>query len=332
MPQRERVDDRLKLQHLKFVMAVAQSGSMAKAAKHLAISQPVVSKVIADLEDMLGVRLFERSRQGVELTLYGRALLKRCIAIFDELKTSVDEIAFLADPAAGELRIGCTEPLFAGVVATVMERLWRRYPRIAFRVMQAEAVTLINRDLPERRIELAVIPLLKAPPRDDLEMTVLFDDHLRVVAGLKSRWARRRSIRWAELIGEPWYMPPLDSPVGPQLIDAFAVLGLPLPRIVMASVLSPQHIAHVLESGSLVGLIPESHLNFFYAGQLPVKRLPVEFPIAPFTTAIATLKNRTLSPVGQLFIACAREVTRTLAKRPRADPRSASDSSVGQAP
>jgi DNA-binding transcriptional LysR family regulator len=138
MPQNERIGDRLKLQHLKFVMAVAQWGSMAKAAKHLAISQPVVSKVIADLEDMLGVRLFERSRQGVDLTLYGRALLKRSVAVFDDLKASVDEIRFLADPAAGELRVGCTEPLFAGVVAEVMERLWRQYPRIAFRVVQAE--------------------------------------------------------------------------------------------------------------------------------------------------------------------------------------------------
>jgi DNA-binding transcriptional LysR family regulator len=62
------VGHRLKLQHLKVVMAVAEWGSIAKAAKHLAISQPVVSKVIADLEDVLGVRLFDRSSQGVEPT------------------------------------------------------------------------------------------------------------------------------------------------------------------------------------------------------------------------------------------------------------------------
>ena len=63
--------------------AVAEWRSMQRAAKNLAISQPVVSKTIADLEAVLGVRLFDRTPQGVEPTPYGRALLKRSIAIFD---------------------------------------------------------------------------------------------------------------------------------------------------------------------------------------------------------------------------------------------------------
>jgi DNA-binding transcriptional LysR family regulator len=80
------VGHRLKLQHLNVAMAIAQRGSMGKAAKQLAISQPVVSKVIADLEHLLGVRLFDRSPQGVVPTLYCRALLKRSVAIFDDVK------------------------------------------------------------------------------------------------------------------------------------------------------------------------------------------------------------------------------------------------------
>src|SRR5271163_10724 len=115
--QTDLIGQRIKLQHLKVVIAVAEWGSMAKAAKRLAISQPVVSKVIADLEDALGVRLFDRSSQGVEPTPYGRALLKRSITIFDDLRTSVDEIKFMADPSRGELRLGSTEPLLAGLGA-----------------------------------------------------------------------------------------------------------------------------------------------------------------------------------------------------------------------
>ena len=192
MMQTELVSHRLKLQHLKVVMAVAEWGSMARAAKHLAITQPVVSKVIADLEDMLGVRLFDRSPQGVEPTPYGRALLRRSIAIFDDLRTSVDEIKFMADPTAGELRIGSTEPLLAGLGAAVMERLWQQYPRIDFRVVQADSAMLLSRDLPERRIELAIVPLVRPSVSEDLEATILFRDHLRLVVGLKSRWAHRR--------------------------------------------------------------------------------------------------------------------------------------------
>ena len=71
---------------------VAQHGSMAKAAVQLGVSQPAVSEVIADLEHALGVRLLDRSPQGVEPTMYGNALLKRSIAVFDELKQSVRDI------------------------------------------------------------------------------------------------------------------------------------------------------------------------------------------------------------------------------------------------
>src|SRR3954452_12343300 len=127
----EQISRRLKLRHLNVLAAVAQWGSMAKAARHLSITQPVVSKAIAELEVMLGVRLLDRGPQGVEPTLYGRALLKRSVAIFDDLRTSVSEIEFLADPTAGELRIGAMEAISAGILPTLIDRLARQYPRIA---------------------------------------------------------------------------------------------------------------------------------------------------------------------------------------------------------
>src|SRR5712692_7660972 len=106
-----RIGRRIKLRDLHILLAVAECRSMAKAAEHLAISQPVVSKVIADLEHALGVRLLDRDRHGAEPTIYGAALLKRGTAAFDELKQGVKDIEFLADPTAGELRIGSTAPM-----------------------------------------------------------------------------------------------------------------------------------------------------------------------------------------------------------------------------
>src|SRR5262245_25751151 len=76
---------RLKLRELRVLLAVTQAGSMAKAAKQLAISQPAVSRAIADMEQTLGVPLFDRTAQGIEPTRYGRALLTRSVAVFDEL-------------------------------------------------------------------------------------------------------------------------------------------------------------------------------------------------------------------------------------------------------
>src|SRR6266700_2696591 len=100
----DRIGRRLRPRDLHIFLVVAEKGNMAKAAEQLAISRPVVSKTIAGLEHTLGVRLLDRTPHGVEPTLYGRALLKRCFAVFDELRQSVKEIEFLTDPNAGELR------------------------------------------------------------------------------------------------------------------------------------------------------------------------------------------------------------------------------------
>lgn len=320
--QTELIGRRLKLQHLTVAMAVAEWGTMAKAAKHLAISQPVVSKVIADLEALLGVRLFDRSPQGVEPTPYGRAWLKRSVALFDDLRTGVDEIKFMADPAAGELRFGSTEPLLAGLGAAVMERLWQQYPRIDFRVVQADSAMLINHDLPERRIELAVVPLLKAPTGDELEVTVLFQDQLRVVVGMTHHLARRNHVTLAELIEEPWCLAP--SAVGSVVADGFRAAGLAMPRIAVTTTTS-HLLFHLLESGRFVGHFGDGLLHF-YANRFALKRLPVTLPIQPFEVAIIKLKNRTISPVAQLFIDCAREVAKPLAQRQSRTSRSRSRS------
>jgi DNA-binding transcriptional LysR family regulator len=311
------IGQRLKLQHLKVVMAVVEQGSMQKAAKQLAISQPVVSKVIADLEEVLGVRLFDRSSQGVEPTLYGRALLKRSVAIFDDLKAGVEEIGFLADPTAGTLRIGSTEPLLAGLGFTVIERLCRKYPRIVFDVVQADSAMLLNRDLPERRIELAVVPLLTPSVGDDQEATILFQDRLRVVVGRQSPWARRRRVALADLLDEPWCV--ARSAIGARVSDVFPLSGLKRPRIAVTTT-TAHLLFQLLETGRFVGHFGEG-LLYFFASRFAVKKLPIDLPIAPFAVAIVTLKNRTISPVARLFIDCAKEVARPLAQPGRTNAR-----------
>src|SRR5215475_10190592 len=106
-----RIGRRLGLRDLHVFFTVVQRGSMAKAAQQLNVTQPAVSKAIGDLEHTLGVRLLDRRPQGVEPTIYGHALLKRGNAVFDELKQTIRDIEFLADPTIGEVRIGCSETL-----------------------------------------------------------------------------------------------------------------------------------------------------------------------------------------------------------------------------
>src|SRR5215467_11552356 len=129
-----RIGRRLGLRDLHVFFTVVQRGSMAKAAQQLNVTQPAVSKAIGDLEHTLGVRLLDRRPQGVEPTVFGRALLKRSNAAFDELKQSIRDIEFLADPTVGEVRFGSHEWVAAAILPPVMRRFSHQYPRVDLRM------------------------------------------------------------------------------------------------------------------------------------------------------------------------------------------------------
>src|SRR5258708_31717026 len=106
MQWNERIGRRLKLRDLHILIEVTQLGSMAKAAARLAISQPAVSKAIADIERTVGLRLLDRTPFGVEPTMYGVALVRRAAVIFDELKQGADELGFLAQARSSSSSCG----------------------------------------------------------------------------------------------------------------------------------------------------------------------------------------------------------------------------------
>src|SRR5262249_16202800 len=151
----------------------------------LAISQPVVSKALAELENTVGVRLFDRSNQGVEPTIYGRALLKQSAGVFDELRTGISQIEFLADPTAGELRIGTSEAIAAGLLSAIIIPLTQQFPGINPHVTQADTVTLQNRDLRGRNIDLIIGRVPRSGAADDTETEILFNERPFVAAGVQ---------------------------------------------------------------------------------------------------------------------------------------------------
>jgi DNA-binding transcriptional LysR family regulator len=306
----ERIGRRLKPRDLHIFMSVVEHGNMAKAAEHLSISRPVVSKTITDLEHILGVPLFDRTPQGVEPTAYGRALSARSIAVFDELRQSVKEIEFLADPTSGELRIGCTETLTAGLVATAIEQLSRDHPKLVFQMELADVATLHFRFLRERKCELIVSRALPGPGEPDMNAEPLFHEKFVVVVGPESKWLRRRRVALAELTDAPWILSSFEFLPGTPLFEAFT--GLKFQRaIIFSNSLSLR--TKLLADGRFVTLVPGSVLQFG-SKHLHFKRLPVELPRSPLPIVITTLKNRTLSPMAQLFIERIRELVKPLAR------------------
>jgi DNA-binding transcriptional LysR family regulator len=308
----DRIGRPIKLQDLHVLMAVVQTGSMNKAAVLLNTGQSAISRSVAELERTVGVRLLDRNPQGVEPTRYGRALLDGGAAVFDDLRQALKTIEFLADPTAGEVRIGSSALLAASFVSAVVERLSRRYPRITFHLVTGHVETLY-RELSERNVDFLIARRFGPLADERLDFEFLFDDSFVVAAGAHHPCARRRKIELAELVNEAWVLPPPGSVIASVVMEAFRARGLDYPRTTVVTESSEVRTS-LLATGRFVTIFPASALRFS-ARSLGVKTLPVELPMARLPNGIVLPKTRALSPVAQLFIDCAREVAKPMAKQ-----------------
>jgi DNA-binding transcriptional LysR family regulator len=248
----ERIGRRLKLRDLHILLTVAQCKSIARAADQLAISQPVVSKAVADLERMLEVRLIDRDRHGAEPTIYGEALLKRGLIAFDELRQGVKDIEFLVDPTVGRLRIGTSAGMDAGLIPSIVDRLSRKYPKMTFDVALLPN-TLLVQELRARNVDLVVGRWPRSLAEADVDMEILYDEPIFVVAHKTSVWARRRRIELAQIVNENWLLPWPGHLVSMLAAEAFRAKGLEMPRAVVTSGSLPMHFA-MLATGRFLGV------------------------------------------------------------------------------
>jgi DNA-binding transcriptional LysR family regulator len=306
----DRIGRRIRLRDLHIVLAVAESGSMAKASQKLAISHPVVSKTISDLEHTLGVKLFDRTSQGVEVTRYGAAMLKCGVNVFDEMRQGLKQIEFLTDPTSGELAVGCPEIMNAGIVPAISERLLQQHPGVQLRVIHADVALSQFSLLRERKVELLVGRLPDPFVEDDLTFEPLLQEPFVAVAGVNSQWARRRRVELADLMEESWVLPPYDSTPGGIISGIFAASGLKSPRPGIAT-LSIQLTTTLIATGKFVGVLPNSVARF-NSQRAGLKILPAKIPTTHYAIAILTLKNRAPGPLGKLFIEHARAVAKSL--------------------
>lgn len=318
MPKRiewdQQIGRRLRLRDLFVFLTVAEYGSMARAAAKLGVSTPSVSEVIADLEHAVDARLFDRSAKGVVTTPYGAALLGRARAAFDELHQGIRDIEFIGDAQAGELRIGCPESITAGFLLPILQRLTAHYPRVRYQVRQVQQPTVEYPELHDRKVDLVLArwgnDSQAANVASELDVEILFNDPFFLVVSDKSKWARRRKLDLADLVDEPFIIPPLDAWGGALVADAFRKRGLMPPNAVV-STLSISLRNELVASGQFITLLTSSVIRTF-GQRYALKVLPIALPKHRSPVGIVMLRNRTLGPVVQLFIQCARDVARSM--------------------
>jgi DNA-binding transcriptional LysR family regulator len=235
----DHIGRRLRLRDLRVFFAVVESGSLTKAAKRLRVSHPAVSQVIADLERVVGVQLFDRTTRGVEPTRYAHVLLARGRAAFDELRQGMRDVEFLADLTARELTVGYTLSIADTILPQIVERFSEKFPRVVIQANIVPTPSYKFSGLRDRTCDLIFTRIpMPIPDQDavkDLNVEELLDDPLVFAISMNSDWARRRKVDLAELVGEPWVMPPPGTSGFNVLAEAFKARGLAIPTATLAT-------------------------------------------------------------------------------------------------
>jgi DNA-binding transcriptional LysR family regulator len=304
----DRVGRRLRLKDLHTLQVVADAGSMAGASRQLALSQPAISKAIADMEHVVGARLLDRSAHGVELTGPGRLLIARSRIIFDELREGIKDIESASDPTRGEVRIGTTEPI-TGFVAEVISKLSQSYPRVTYQVSVSDTTTLV-RDLRERALDIVITRWTADAVADDLAAEVLLKAPLAVLADRRHPLLKRKKLSLADTMGEAWTLSPPDSFLGRVVVDVFRRRKLSLPPVIVTT-LSVHMRLNLLASGRYLTMLPARMVRQ-RANHAWLRALDIDLPESSGPIASITVKKRSIGGALKLFQQACRDADRDI--------------------
>ncbi|CAH0287318.1 LysR family transcriptional regulator [Roseomonas sp. CECT 9278] len=299
-----RLARRLRLKDLDALLTVIDAGSMARAAQRLALTQPAVSKAMSEMEATLGVPLLERDARGVRPTAFGEALADRARAMLDELGQAERDLAHIADPMAGEVRIGTTEPM-TFTVAEAIRRLAAERPRVAFDIAIADTGTLVAA-LRARRLDVVVTRAgAGEAAAEDIAADWLYRVPLVVVADRGNPLLRRRGLRLADVTHEPWTLSPPGTFLDRLVVAAFAREGLDVPRAQVVTVSIAMRLA-LIAGGPWLSILPRNMLHHpTSTGFLRALDITVEDPAGAI--AALTLRRRYMPGPVRAFLDVLRE-------------------------
>jgi DNA-binding transcriptional LysR family regulator len=305
---------RLRLRHLDLLVALADAGTMRAAATRLHLSQPALSKMLGEVEEGFGARLFERTPQGLTANGLGHAAVYRARVVLAELARGRDEVDALRHGAAGVLRLGTLSVTASAPQA--IARLRSRVPGARVQVLEGRVRDMVQRLLDGELDAVfgAITPeLLGSEMLHLLRPELLLPDELCVVCSDRHALARRRRLSWADLHGEDWVAPPKDTLVRQALMTAYLNEGLQPPEPAVEA-LSSVTIGSLLRlDPSLVCAVRWEHAADEIA-RGGAKRLPVA-PVMPMPS-IGLYTRRAVDAAPMLVRALADEL-RSCAKRRR---------------
>ena len=278
---------------LRAFVTVGEMQSFAAAAKALHLSQPALSRRISHLEEMLGVRLFDRTTRSVALTLLGGRFLGEMRGLVEDLDRSVLSLRDAADLEAGDVTIGCVFSAVHHFLPPVIRAFRDKHPNVLVRIIE-EGADEVLASVKHGEADLAVNYIGMQDP--EVEFAPLLKEPYVLACPAGHPLARRRSVRWEELAQYPLARVSHASRNRLFIDQALAELP-PLPR----PTIEVRHVSTLIglvESGLGLAVVPRLTVPLRPAAVVGVK---LDKPVVNRTLAIVRRRGRSLSPAAAAF-------------------------------
>ncbi len=299
---------RLKTRQLLLLLHLYEQRSVLRAAEAANMTQPAASKLLAEMESMLGVQLFERHARGVEPTWYGKVLVRRARSALSEIGRAHDEITAMRNGRMGQASIGTVVNPGTNLVPQAIASIKRDFPDILLRVEMDYSRPLVARLL-DGQLDIVVGRIMGPEGAGDLEFEPLADEPHSVIARAGHPLASRTDLQHADLSDYGWIVPPAESILRARLDAVFLEHGLKQPQNLIETSALPV-ITNLLRGSDLLTALPvDSVAPYIQANQLAV--LPIELGVSMEYFGIIRRRDQLLSPGAERVL----EALRTTARR-----------------
>lgn len=302
----------LKLRHLQLLVALDEFRHLGRAAEFLSVTQPAVSKTLAEIEKMFGLGLFTRSTRGTEPTAYGQSVVRFARSVLADYDRTRDEIAAVASGAAGRAKVGCMVVALPGLLARAVALLKAQSAQTTVLVEEGDLTRLLPR-LRVGELDLFVGRLEPGYAAPDLATEALYEESMCVVARPDHPLARKRrgALGWQDLAPQPWVVPPPWASSRIKLNQMFYKHGLNPPADLLETASFLATLTFVRERQALGFVAGQVARHFEREGLLKV--LDIEVPIELPPVGLITLRGRPSTPTSAELIACLRRAAGELA-------------------
>ncbi|PTT79571.1 galactose-binding protein [Pelomonas sp. HMWF004] len=297
------VRSHLKTRQLVLLVELGRHGSILHAAQAANLTQPAASKLLADLEHALGVKLFDRLPRGVAATWYGEVMIRRAGAALAELDAGHQEVMELLSGLSGRVAVGSVQTPSTTLLPAAIVALKAQQPRVQVAI-SVDTSRLLIQHLQTGDLDLVIGRVLDSESAAQLSFEPLTDEPHSLIVRAGHPLAGRNDLSLPELARHGWILPPSGSILRDRLTALFLSAGLDQPQQAVETLSLPV-VTSLLVQSDMVSALPEELVRpYLDAGLLTV--LDFDLGLRMDAYGIVTRRGHQLSPGAELMLNCLR--------------------------